>query len=338
MFTIDFIDEVTAVQVRKLFQSLYGNDYLYQDVYNPQLLLHEIQEGRLLGVLAYDVSSAEPAGYVALAKSSTNPHLWEEKSLVVAPDYNYTNLSSVLANYFINLSICNSLEINCMFAQAVCHHYFTQVVCIKAGWLPCALSLDELDKSIFKDHKEEITRVACVMLYWEIHEQPEPVYLPIEYAEILRLLASPLKPRAFRVSNVGLPILGTTIGEKHYNRSNQTCKVMIQEIGADWTTYVTELLSEAIRRKVISLQVMLNTSCPYLGAAVTVMRHKGFFLGGLAPHYFGADGLLMQMVLGKEPDYEGIKLYSRPAKELLAFIRTDREAVQRLSLKSATFQ
>ena len=35
----------------------------------------------------------------------------------------------------------------------------------------------------------------------------------------------------------------------------------------------------------------------------------------------------MQKVLGKEPDYDGIKLYTAVARELLAFIREDRETV-----------
>ncbi len=332
MFTIDFVDEKAAHQVGILFRVVYGDQYLYQDVYNPEILLHEIQEGRLLAVLAYD-DHGKPAGYVALARSTMNPHLWEEKSLVVDPRYNYTDLSSVLANYFINLSICQKIEIDCMFAQAVCHHYFTQVVCVKAGWVPCALTLDELDKGIFTHHKEDMTRIACVMLYWEINEQPEPVYLPREYAEILQRLALPLMAREFRTSNAGLPNLGVTIWAEQYNSSHQTWKVTIKEIGADWTTFLTGILTEAIERKVISLQIMLNTACPYIGTAVTLMRSRGFFLGGLVPHYFGTDGLLMQKVLGKEPDYDGIKVYGRPAKDLLTFIRSDRDAVQRLIVK-----
>ena len=47
----------------------------------------------------------------------------------------------------------------------------------------------------------------------------------------------------------------------------------------------------------------------------------------MAPRWFGPDGVVLQKVLGKEPDFEGIKLYTPTARELLAFIRDDREAV-----------
>ena len=39
------------------------------------------------------------------------------------------------------------------------------------------------------------------------------------------------------------------------------------------------------------------------------LSQRGFFMGGIFPRWFGADGIMMQQVLGKEPEYGGIKLY-----------------------------
>ena len=50
--------------------------------------------------------------------------------------------------------------------------------------------------------------------------------------------------------------------------------------------------------------------------AVELMRQRGFFLGGVFPRWFGADGIMLQQVIGKQPDYEGIKLYTNSAKDL----------------------
>jgi hypothetical protein len=97
----------------------------------------------------------------------------------------------------------------------------------------------------------------------------------------------------------------------------------------DWRLVVDELLHEAGARDVISLQVTLNTAIPCLGAAVEVLRGRGSFLGGLAPRWFGGDGLLMQKAPGREPDFDGIKLNSRTAKDLLALFRVDREEINR---------
>ena len=87
-------------------------------------------------------------------------------------------------------------------------------------------------------------------------------------------------------------------------------------------------MAQARQRQVISLQITLNMALPHVGAAVEALCGKGFFFGGLAPLWFGTDGLLMQQLWGVEPHYGGIKLYTPLAKELLAYIKTDRQGVQ----------
>jgi len=103
--------------------------------------------------------------------------------------------------------------------------------------------------------------------------------------------------------------------------------VQVCSIGSDWAQVVAELMAEAERRGVVSLQVVLNTACPAIGEATEMLRHNGFFFGGLAPRWFGTDGVLMQKLWGDEPDYEETKLYSQTAKELMAFIRADKETM-----------
>jgi hypothetical protein len=87
-------------------------------------------------------------------------------------------------------------------------------------------------------------------------------------------------------------------------------------------------LNQAAENRVISLQVTVDTACPHIGAAVAELREQGFFFGGVVPRWFGSDGLLMQTLLDRETDCDDIKLYSQTAKDLLAFIRSDRETVQ----------
>ena len=77
----------------------------------------------------------------------------------------------------------------------------------------------------------------------------------------------------------------------------------------------------------VSLQIVINMACPAVGAAVETLRGCGSFFGGLAPRWFGTDGVLMQKLSGPEPDFEETKLYSGTARELMRFIRQDREAV-----------
>ena len=63
------------------------------------------------------------------------------------------------------------------------------------------------------------------------------------------------------------------------------------------------------------------------------MRQRGFFLGGLFPRWFGADGIMLQQVLGQAPDFAGIKLYGRTAKELRKFVEADWTSVASLAAR-----
>jgi hypothetical protein len=212
-----------------------------------------------------------------------------------------------------------------IFGEAVCHHHFTQYNRAKAGFVDCALALDQLDAASFREHRPDSDRVACLLQFFEHAEPLEPVYLPDRYATVLQRLFAPLRPRTFLSGTAPLPDAGEMVAKDSFFETAGAWRVSVSAIGGGWGSMLDELLSEAAGRNVISLQVVLSASLPYTGPAVEQMRMRGFFLGGIFPRWFGSDGILMQKVLGKEPDYDGIKLYTAVARELLAFIREDRE-------------
>lgn len=324
------LDETNAVLVGDVFRSIYDYDFPVKDVYYPQTLWREVREGRVAATLAFD-GEGRPAGYISLFRSAPNPCLWEGGNLIVNPAYKQTCLSSLLFRHYLKPRIREPLHADGFFGEAVCHHYFTQVGCVKSGMADCAIELDLLDGGSFKDNQAGSGRVACVLNFLEFTRPADPVYLPRRYAETLQRLSQLLFPRSFLPADSPLPLGGVTQREDRYHKAARTWKVYVREIGGDWRVAVDEILREAASRGIISLQVTLNTGIPHLCAAVEIMRGRGFFLGGLAPRWFGNDGLLMQKVLGKEPDYDGIKLYSRTAKDLLTHIRADREETSRLA-------
>ena len=333
LFQIVAVDELNASHVGAVFRSVYGDDFPLKYVYQPESLWKEIKEGRLASALAFDMTG-RAAGYIAMYKNAPNPRLWEAGNMVVDPVYKLTNVSSLLRNYYFDPNFCKKGDNDGIFGEAVCCHYFTQVSGIKSGMSDYALELDQLAGDSFKDsnhNKAETERVSCVLSFLEFNHPTETMYLPQVYADILQRLSQPLRSRCFHLGTAPLPDTGVTVWEEKYYPSAQTWKIAVCEIGADWSAVVDEILSEAACRQVISLQMTVNTAYPQVGVAVHQLRERGFFLGGLVPRWFGTDGILMQKVLGNEPDYDGAKLYSRTAKDLLAFIRADREEVQRLA-------
>ena len=328
-YRIVAVGKENARLVGTVFRALYGEDFPVRDVYQPEALLREIRNGELTAALAIDAAD-RPVGYISFFKSTPNPCLWEAGNMLVVPEHARSGVAGLLTQYYFDPTMCRLTDSDGIFGEAVCCHYFTQVGAIKAGLVDCALELDQLDGASFKDGKSNkagLARVSCVLNFVELSDPVASEYLPARYEEWLRRLAAPLRPRTFHVSTASLPSAGETVREEKYYDFAKTWKVAVRSIGGDWTAAVANLLTEAARRQVVSLQVAVNTACPAAGAAVEVLREQGFFFCGLAPRWFGSDGVLMQKLSGSEPNFAETKLYSDTARDLLQFIRQDREAV-----------
>ena len=325
-YTITPVSQANAAKVAAVFRAIYGDDFPVKYVYHAAQIMREINEGRLAAALACD-KTGTPAGYVSMFKCAPNPRLWEGGNLLAVHEQGSDNLASMLTRYYMQPQNLPDRFNDGVFGEAVCHHYFTQMICRKSGFADCALALDQMDSSGFRKHRPDTGRVACLLQFMEHSEPHEPLYIPDRYADILRHLLTPLRTRCFLSSTAPLPGTGETERKDDFYEASGTWRVSVDSIGGNWICFLDDLLREARKRGVKSLQVVLRASLPYAGAAIELTRQRGFFLGGIFPRWFGADGIMMQQVLGKEPDYEGIKLYSAAAKTLLEFIRKERETV-----------
>lgn len=322
-YTIIPVSQAEAAKVATVFRSIYGDDFPVTYVYHADQIMHEISEGRLAAALAFD-EAGTPVGYISMYKCAPNPGLWEGGNLLVVPEHGSSDLSSMLMQYYLQPQNLPDRFSDGVFGEAVCHHYFTQLNCAKSGFIDCALALDQLDSSIFREHRPESDRVACLVQFLEHSEPDQPVYLPERYSAVLTNLLAPLRKRNFQLSTAPLPDTGETKRKDDFYESAGTWRVSVSSVGGNWIGFLDGLLHEAHGRQVKTLQIILSSSLPYTGEAVELMRQRGFFLGGIYPRWFGADGIMMQKMLGSEPDYEAVKLYSSAAKTLLEFIRQDR--------------
>ena len=326
-FRLVLVGPAEAPLVGEVFRSMYGEDYIDPSVYQPETLLQKIAQGNLFAVIAL-TADGRPAGYAALGAEAPNPFLWEEKCLVVVPEYSKTDLGSLLVAYWAEASAWPTPVVG-VFASPVCHHYFAQIFCAKAGWVASTVQLDLFDATIFRDRPEGLSRVSCVQFFTPMPPASAPSYWPSEYIEFLATISGARNEPVGRLSTDPLPYAIPTSLQMKALTSSRNLRVNVFYIGRDWPEVVQNILAEASAQQTISIQVWLDTSCSCIGEAVRILRSHGFFLGGLAPRWFASDGLLMQKVT-TDTRYDLIKLYSAPAKELLDYIRTDRAAVQHL--------
>lgn len=71
----------------------------------------------------------------------------------------------------------------------------------------------------------------------------------------------------------------------------------------------------------------LNLSEPWVGKAVEALREKGYFLGGLLPRRFDADGLLLSRVFHR-PHWEGMQIHFERGRKIVQMAGEDWERTQ----------
>lgn len=325
-YSITPVTAENAAKVSDIFRVLYGDRFPASYVYRAEGVMGEIDAGRLAASLAL-APDGEAIGYASVFKTAPNPALWEGGNLLVAPGGDRGDLAWDLFQHYLQPGRIPGPPSDGLFVEAVCHHYFTQLGCAKAGFVDCALVLDQMNGADFVERAPETDRVACLLQFLEQSEPNGTCYLPEPYFEALSMLLGQLHPRNIRSGGAPLPDRGETVRSDSWFAGAGMWRVSVSSVGARWGTVLNELLDQARERGVTSLQVVLSTEMPHMTALVEEMRRRGFFLGGLFPRWFGNDGVMMQNVLGKEPDFEGIKLYGDTAKTLLEFIRNDRLGV-----------
>ena len=321
-FTIKTVDSSCAELVPVVFRAIYGDGFPVQYVYDGSLVLAEIASGHLSAAIALDQNN-HAVGYVATYNNAPNQKLWEGGNLLVVPGCGFDDLGWHLLQYFLlpeNLPVSGS---DGSFTESVCHHYFTQLGCAKLGFSDCALMLDQMSAASFKEHVPVTSRVACLMQFFEQSDPTAPCYLPERYFDFLQGLTCNLRPRTLLPGSAPLPTEGVTAYSDSWFSDAGMWRVSVSAIGNDWSTFLEMLLQKADQRNVTSLQVVISAALPFCDTAVELMRQHGFFLGGIFPRWFGSDGIMMQLIMGKQPDWEGIKLYSKTARELFGFIYQD---------------
>lgn len=96
----------------------------------------------------------------------------------------------------------------------------------------------------------------------------------------------------------------------------------VARVGGDFESRLDALEKDVLPQGFKVIQVSLGLGRPWIDRAVSALRGRGYFLGGVLPRWFDEDALLMQKIIG-DPCWEGIRLFSERAAKILELVRED---------------
>ena len=323
-WTVDFFKPEDANGVVELFRSVYGNDYHVKSIYDPDQLIAEQLSGKTYRAVVR-TTAGEIIGHTAFcATSSLNPPLYEAVQLLVRHEWRGTNVATEL-NRFAIPQIPVKYGLKQVWGEAVCNHASSQRAYTENQYAETGCEIDLLPGTgMARSMKAADTgRVAVIVVFRPYEDRPQKIYLPPVYWKQLEYLYADFDHgHHFLPGDGPLSAEQPTQGKLELYSQVAVARMNFTVIGSDFADLLTKFDHQASEHGILVSQVFLPLTVAATGEAVDILRRCGYFLGGVMPRWFGDDGLLMQKVLGS-PNFEGIRLYTDRAKNILELVTAD---------------
>lgn len=314
-FTYDVLTEETAHEVSSVIKNVYGKSYSELALPTAEQAWTDHEKGDNIVVLAFYEGKAE--GLVTLKRSPDNKRVYELGMLSVSEFFRSGEMAGGLLE-FVKGYFPGRLAYDAVYMENVSEHYYSQRKAYYNGSVDSAIMLSAMP-GLSCEHK----RLSFITGFVENAEPPIPtVHMPRRYADNVLFFYQGLRQRSFFPLAEDVPDRGSTLSRKREFPTLGLLKDSITDIGADFASYVDTLSLYAQEKSFVTVQVFLPMSSKHLSFATDILHEKGWFIGGVMPFWFGADGFLMQKISDK--DLSDIKIYSKKAKKLMEIIKKDK--------------
>lgn len=315
---IELLRPEDAWKLARLFYEVYGDGYPMDLYYVPELLLAEIESGRLHCVVAR-TEGGDIVGHMALYRCAPSPLLYESGVGLVAPNYRIFSNIVFRLGVFITEELTRRFALHGMFCEAVCAHKAIQKLSVRMGHVPVALELDLIPDGIYSSPGG--SRTSCVLVFESRDKDAQRIHIPECYQGYARYLYEPLPlRREFAPASESAPD-----GESRWTERLSTgaglVRCSVSGIAGDFPVFLADF--EARNAACPVRQMFLNLAEPQVGLGVKLLREHGYFFSGFLPRWFGSDALILQK-LAAPTDYASIKLLEERSKRILELIREDR--------------
>lgn len=311
--------------VARCFYAVYGEYYPFDTYYIPEKLLEENRNKNVISVVACTKKS-DVIGYAALYRSSAYfSGVYEFGQALVLPEYRSTFAALCMQDYLFDL-LGSLEEVHEIFGEAVCNHIITQRMMAMADFDETGLELGLMPAKAFKDLEFPDSRVSTLLAFKAVRHKELDMYVPKDYAKTLEFIVSGSSITRRILESKANPPEGSATGlVPQFIDYAQVARFNLYRIGEDLPGVLADAQKQAESRGALVLETFINLGDPCSERAVSLLRQKGYFFGGLLPRWFDTDGLLMQKLVAL-PNFDSVKLSSARARKILELIREDIES------------
>jgi hypothetical protein len=322
-YSVELFRPQDAKGIVNLVRSVYGDDYPIKIFYDPGALTEANERGDYYSIVARTPKD-EVIGVHHLYRSAPFRSLYEWGVGLVLREYRGAGVSNRIGKHVTD-NVIPLLGMEEVFGEAVCNHLHTQKMCANAGFIDTALEVALMPAQAYAKEESAAGRVATILQFRCYKPKLQTIFFPRCYSNEIEYLYSKLDDRrTLRSGDEDLPQGIVSKSDLTVFDFAQVARISMTQIGQNFEEHIDTLEAQAGEKNLVVIQVWLKLTMPWVGSAVSILRSKGYFLGGVLPRWFDDDGLLMQKTLC-DPCFDDIRLHSEHAKKILEMVMEDWE-------------
>jgi hypothetical protein len=311
-----------AAAIARCFLEVYGRNYLHADVFSPQRYWSKVESGELIPAVARN-ERGEVIGHVALEREP-GALIAERGEAVVLSAYRGRHLLERMTERLSEEA--RRLGLLGIYAAPVTIHTFSQRNDERAGMPVCAVLLGAAPEGAHPKGGSYPTagQRQSNLIAFRFLDPPmaRAIHAPQPYRAIMLEIYRSLGVTASTLSTAELSAAQSqtqiSINRRGYGR------VLFEQIGADAGVELRQAFRDALGLGARAVQLAAPVDDPGLPGLVKEARELGFFFCGLGPAFLDGKDLLMLQYLADPLDVTKLQLYTDRAKQLVAFIESDR--------------
>ncbi len=320
--TIELFRPEDALGVALAYYATYGDTFPLEHVYDPKEIIRRNATDDQYTVVAR-TPRGEVVGLFGLFRHAPNPGVYEAGQLMVLKSYRKRGLSTEFS-LVAHDKLPKQLRIPVVFLEAVSNHTVSQRIVLPRGLAFTGLEVECMSSGVQAKENDGARDISLLLMFKVFEKTSRDVHAPEPYRTFCETMYAELAlPRVF---SSAAALSGDTLASPFFIQKTGLMRLTVTRAGRDFGAVVSAAEAKAGPQGV--LQIFLNLGDGGAPQAAAVLRDRGYFLGGLLPFWFGADGLLMQKV-GQEPDWDAIQCVDLKAAAIRDMVREDFERTKR---------
>ena len=323
---IDHFQPADAVGVTQCYRAVYGDSFPVSQVYDPGEVLQRNSGNDQYTVVAR-TESGQVVGLIGMFRAGQSDHVFELGQLMVQKEYRSLNIAERL-NDFILEQVPQLAGIHVLYVESLCSHTVSQKMALNSGMQPAGLELEVMPVSVTAGRTQQHTRKrdSLLLMFHLYRDRPQTVFLPDRYAPICTRIYAGLGAERTISDQTGPPAQKTTSFCSAVEEA-ELQRITITTIGRDLHDHVENILGQFKDGQQYIVHIQLKLDDPAVDYACSILERQGFYISGLLPQWFGADGLLLQKLPGN-PDFSSVKLLAGAADEIGGWVEKNFQRLQ----------